>query len=164
MTYPHHTKGPDLSYLDQPMEDAPLPEGRADETPLPDGLYQCYLWQARIVTSEKLSYPALSLKFVELHPPIDITDGRIAELFQVLDPDPKRLPYTKALLACLWSFGAPPKPSLLQRSLAAIIDRCYNVKVKTNKVNGKEYRNVYVQKYLDGVHAPARVADDQLPF
>jgi hypothetical protein len=164
MTYPHNDYDPDLSYLDAPMEASPMPEGQPDETPLPDGTYQCYLWHTRIVTSEKLSYPALSLKFVELHPPVGITDGRIAELFQVLDPDPKRLPYTKALLACLWSFGSPPKPSDLPRSLAAIIDRCYEVKVKTNASNGKQYRNVYVQKYLDGVHAPARVADDQLPF
>jgi hypothetical protein len=140
----------DLNYLDGPIANAPEADGGGAGPQLPDGTYQAVVKAARIVDKQTMTWPALVLTFVELSETM-----REIDLFQSLSSEEKRLPYLKRLIVQLWP-APTPKPSEIIARLDELIDRTFEIKVvsKRSADGSKEYRNVYIQRHLEGVEVP----------
>jgi hypothetical protein len=146
----------DTSYMDVPIDEAPDAAPKGISNPLPPGKHQVFLDVIRLVDSEKLQYPGLSMTFREIAP----ADRRI-EKFQMLDPSPERAVYVKALFGVLWAGLPPVRGTGLADRLKELPDRCYEIEIKAKG----QYTNVYVNRHLDGIKAPQLEPDgSRLPF
>ena len=153
----------DLNYADAPFDSAVAPPEGGSRQSLPDGTYQVWVQSAEITEEgyqgKRLDFPVLKITFRELAD----TNGA-AYMTQQFHPDPQRMGFLKRLANQIWP--APvPSPSQMEARLGDLLDRCFDITVKTTVKGEKSYTNVYVNRYLEGIQPPE--VDDlgnRLPF
>lgn len=145
-------------------------------TELPDGKYTVKVETARLKESKNHGIPMLAWEFVVVDGEYE---GRHEWKYSLIMPE--RMQWLKQ---DLFSAGLELEElHRLEEELPSLLDRLLEIKIETKmSKNGKEYRNVYIQKVVDRTPSqkpenpfspnnpfaddgkPINISDDDLPF